>query len=123
MKRALLGLSIMLTGKATGTSRPLRKKKEADVRHAEVNVDVQTGVHVPASKSVTLAEAAEIWLEAAKLEGLERGTLLQYQGQLEAHSAGARSRETVRSRQRRRGNIRRRAPQGWYVASSQQTRS
>ena len=58
------------------------KKKEADVRHAEVNVDVQTGVHVPASKSVTLAEAAEIWLEAAKLEGLERGTLLQYQGHL-----------------------------------------
>ena len=58
------------------------KKKEADARHAEVTVDVKKGVHVAASKSVTVAKAAEIWIEACKLEGLERGTLLMYEGHL-----------------------------------------
>ena len=58
------------------------KKKEADTRHAEVNVDVKVGVHVPASKSVTVDQAGEIWIEACKLEGLERSTLLQYTGHL-----------------------------------------
>ena len=46
------------------------RKKEADARHADVNVGVRSGVHVATSKSVTVAEAADIWVKAGELTGL-----------------------------------------------------
>ena len=50
------------------------RKKDADARHAEVTVDVRKGVHVAPSKSITLREAGEKWIEAAEHE-LERTTV------------------------------------------------
>jgi integrase len=60
------------------------RKKEADARHAEVRVDVKTGVHVAPSKSITLKEAGNKWIEAAERE-LERTTIDQYRQHLKYH--------------------------------------
>ena len=38
------------------------KKKDADVRHAQVGVDVRAGVHVAPSKSVTVKHAGRVGL-------------------------------------------------------------
>ncbi|MGB6768494.1 MAG: site-specific integrase [Methyloceanibacter sp.] len=65
------------------------RKKDADAKHAEVDVSVRSGVHVAAGKSKTVAEAGEIWIDAAKLEGLERSTVEQYRGHLDKHIAPA----------------------------------
>ena len=54
------------------------KKKEADEYHAAVKVDVAKGIHTPASKSKTVAEAAADWLALVEREGRERSTLDQY---------------------------------------------
>ena len=61
------------------------RKKDADARHAEVKVDVKTGVHVAPSKSPTLKQAAESWLEVSEANGLERTTLDQYRQHLKYH--------------------------------------
>src|SRR6476660_4406612 len=61
------------------------RKKDADARHAEVDVSVRSGVQFAASKSKTIAEAGEIWVDAAKLEGLERSTVEQYRSHLDKH--------------------------------------
>jgi integrase len=61
------------------------RKKEAEARQAEVRVDVRKGIHVAHSKSITIAEAAELWIEARKLDGLERSTLRQYRSHIKHH--------------------------------------
>jgi integrase len=63
------------------------RKKDADAKHAEVSIGVRAGVHVAASKSKTVAEAGQIWVEAARLEGLERSTVEQYSAHLRLHIA------------------------------------
>ena len=60
------------------------RKKDADARHAEVKVDVKSGVHVAPSKSITLKEAGESWIKAAEGE-LERTTVDQYRQHLRFH--------------------------------------
>lgn len=54
------------------------RKKDADVFHSTVNVEVMQGIHTPDSKSLTVAEAAEQWLAFVELEGRERSTVDQY---------------------------------------------
>lgn len=61
------------------------KKKDADVRHAQVGVDVRAGVHVAPSKSVTVKHAGESWIKAAEAAGLERSTVAQYRQHLNQH--------------------------------------
>jgi integrase len=65
------------------------RKKDADAKHAEVSIGVRRGVHVAASKSKTVAEAGQIWVEAAELEGLERSTVESYSAHLRLHIAPA----------------------------------
>jgi integrase len=60
------------------------RKKDADARHAEVKVDMKAGVHVAPSKSITLKEAGDNWLETAEHE-LERTTVDQYRQHLNFH--------------------------------------
>jgi integrase len=50
-----------------------------------VTVDVAKGVHTPESRSLSVAMAAEQWLEAAALEGLERSTLDHYRTHVVRH--------------------------------------
>ena len=46
-----------------GRNRDVRKKKDADAYRATMMVYVRKGVHTAASKSITVAEAAESWLK------------------------------------------------------------
>ena len=62
-----------------------RLKKEADARHAEVTVNIGKGTHVASTKSPTVKEAGEAWIEAAEADGLERTTVDQYRQHVELH--------------------------------------
>jgi integrase len=67
------------------------KKKDAEKRHAEVTVAVDKGTHTAASKSVTVAEACESWIDRVKANGMrgrgpvERATSRQYKQHTEHH--------------------------------------
>ncbi len=56
-----------------------RRKKDADARAQYVGVEVRAGVHTPASRSITVAQAADDWIKTIELEGRERSTVKQYQ--------------------------------------------
>jgi len=58
------------------------RKKDADAFAAEVKMEKRAGVHVAPRKSPTVEEAGKLWIETAKANGLERGTVLQYEGHL-----------------------------------------
>jgi integrase len=61
------------------------KKRDADAHHAIVGVAVRTGTHTADSRSVTVAKAAELWLESCEAAGLERTTLTSYRQHAELH--------------------------------------
>jgi integrase len=54
-------------------------KKDADLYHAQVSVEVHQGIHTAPSKSPTVAEAAEKWLQRIEARKRERSTIRQYQ--------------------------------------------
>jgi hypothetical protein len=49
-----------------------KRKKEADVFHAQVGVDVRAGTYTAPSKSITVKEAAEDWIRSVALDHLLR---------------------------------------------------
>jgi integrase len=53
-------------------------KKDADAYSQQVGVDVRAGVHTAPARSITVAEAANDWINAVKLEGCEASTIAQY---------------------------------------------
>src|SRR4249920_851395 len=53
-------------------------KKAAQAALADVTVEVKRGVHTPAAASITVAQAAQLWIERGEREGLERGSLRNY---------------------------------------------
>jgi integrase len=59
------------------------RKKDADAFHAQVRVDVGKGVHVPASKSITVEAAGRGWIDSCG--DLERTTVDGYQQHLNLH--------------------------------------
>ena len=61
------------------------KKRDADAHHAIVGVAVRAGTHTADSKSVTVAKAAELWLESCEAAGLERTTIVAYRQHAELH--------------------------------------
>jgi len=61
------------------------RKKEADARWLEVGHEIREGTHTARGASITMEEAAELWIEAARLADLERSTLRQYRGHLDHH--------------------------------------
>ena len=54
------------------------RKREADLYEVQVRTEVRAGVHTPPSDSLTVEEAAAMWLAAVQLEGRERATLKRY---------------------------------------------
>jgi len=54
------------------------RKRDADAYDAEVRTAVRAGTHTAPSRSPTVAEAIEDWLERGELEQLERASLKQY---------------------------------------------
>jgi integrase len=61
------------------------KKRNADAHHAVVGVAVRTGTHTADSKSVTVAKAAELWLESCEAAGLERTSMVAYRQRADLH--------------------------------------
>jgi integrase len=63
------------------------KKRDADAHHAIVGVAVRAGTHTADSKSVTVARAAQLWLESCEAAGLERTTITAYRQHVDLHIA------------------------------------
>jgi integrase len=61
------------------------RKKDADARHATVKINVSKGIHVAASKSITVAEASKQWADVAEAEGLQRATVRTYRQHVDLH--------------------------------------
>jgi integrase len=59
------------------------RKKDADAFHAQVRVDIGKGVHVPASKSIGIAQAGANWIDSCA--DLERTTRDGYEQHLRDH--------------------------------------
>ena len=55
-----------------------KKKKDADAAREQFGVDVRQGIHTPASKSITVAKAADNWIDYITGERRERSTIAQY---------------------------------------------
>jgi len=62
-----------------------RQKKAADAFLVKARHEVSRGVHTPESTSITVAEAARLWLEKGELDRLERSTLRGYSNNVEHH--------------------------------------
>jgi integrase len=61
------------------------KKREADSYQVGLGGELRSGVHVPDSQSVTVAEAGRLWLSSCEAVGLERATLGPYRQHLDLH--------------------------------------
>jgi integrase len=53
-------------------------KKAAETWRAQTLTEIAHGTHAPVSTSITVAKAAELWLEQCRADGLERATQEQY---------------------------------------------
>jgi integrase len=70
-------------GKRKRVIKTFDRKKDADTFHAQVRVDLGKGVHVPASKSITVEKAGSNWIDSCA--DLERTTVDGYQQHLNLH--------------------------------------
>jgi integrase len=70
-----------------------KKKKEADAYHANTKVEIEQGVHVAPNASVTIAEAADLWLQSCS--GLERATVTAYKQHVDIHIVPLMGREKL----------------------------
>ena len=61
------------------------RRRDADAFHASVSTDLRSGVHVPDSQSVTIAEAGVLWLKSCDAAGLEHSTMDQYRQHFRVH--------------------------------------
>jgi integrase len=61
------------------------RKRDADDYAAKVHQDVKSGLHVAASKSITAAEAGDLWIKACEADELERATIDVYRQHLLLH--------------------------------------
>src|SRR5262249_25434585 len=66
-------------------SATFEKKKDAETYEAQAQTEVRAGIHTALGASITVAEAAENWLDWAELEGRERTTLETYRGHVTLH--------------------------------------
>jgi integrase len=60
-------------------------KKEAAAWLVNAQGEVVRGVHTAENASITVAEAAELWIGKSELENLERSTLRQYRNHVDLH--------------------------------------
>ncbi|MER8397493.1 tyrosine-type recombinase/integrase [Mesorhizobium sp. M1348] len=66
-------------------SKQFDKRKDADAYLVKVRRDLQLGVHVADSASITIKEAAKLWLERCDAKGLERSTRTAYAEHVNIH--------------------------------------
>ena len=83
--RRKLGSSITVDQHGDRHLKTFAKKRDADAHHAIVGAAVRAGTHTADSRSVTVAKAAELWLESCDAAGLERTTVTAYRQHAELH--------------------------------------
>jgi len=66
-------------------SKQFDRKKEAEAWLINASWEVKQGTHTPDSKSITVAAAAQIWLDQAAREGLEPTTIAAYEQHVRLH--------------------------------------
>ena len=54
------------------------RKKDADAWSTQTGWEVSKGIHTPDSQSITVAAAADLWIERVEADDRERGTIDQY---------------------------------------------
>src|SRR5215471_10683713 len=62
-----------------------RSRKDAKAFLVLTEGEIVRGVHSPESTSITVAEAARLWLKRGELEQLERSTMRQYRNHVDHH--------------------------------------
>jgi len=72
-------------GSGARRSRQFQMKKDADAFLVKARSEVAQGIHAPDSTSITIAEAAALWLARGVSEGLEQSTLDSYGQHVELH--------------------------------------
>jgi integrase len=60
-------------------------KREADAWLVQARAQVAAGIHTPDSASITVSEAADLWLARCTRDGLEATTIRQYKAHVEIH--------------------------------------
>jgi integrase len=60
-------------------------RKAADSWLVAARHEISHGIHTPASTSITVAEAGDLWIEQGETDGLERSTLRQRRQHLDLH--------------------------------------
>lgn len=65
--------------------RQFTTKREADAFHAKARTEVAAGVHTPDSASITVREAADLWIARCERDALELTTILAYRQHVDLH--------------------------------------
>ncbi len=83
------GLAVWLVDYRDGSgkrrARQFNTKREADSFNTKVRGELATGTHTADSASITVHEAATLWVARCEREGLEAATLLDYRQHLKLH--------------------------------------
>jgi integrase len=61
------------------------RKKDAEAYMHQTGIDIGHGTHVASSQSITVEQAARLWLEACETNQLERATLSRYRNYVYKH--------------------------------------
>ena len=67
--------------------RTFAQKKKADAFHSKVMVDINAGTHVAIDGDLTVADAADKWINGVAAEGRERSTIRMYRLHVKTHIA------------------------------------
>jgi integrase len=73
------------TGKLKRHIRTFEKKGDAIAERKKIETEIDKGIHTPERESITVAEAGELWIKQAEMDGLERSTVRQYRQHLNLH--------------------------------------
>ena len=66
-------------------TRQFDKRRDADAFRIKAESEVASGSHTADSVSVTIAEAADLWVRTAEQKGCERSTTKQYREWVDLH--------------------------------------
>jgi integrase len=72
-------------GAGNRRSKQFERKKDADAWLTNAAWEVSKGLHVADSQSVTVKDAADLWVKAAEANDRERGTIEQYKALRDLH--------------------------------------
>lgn len=84
-KRGVAWVCDYRDGAGIRRSRQFATKAEATAFAAKSKIEIISGIHTPDAASITVAEAAQLWLARARREGLEPATVFGYREHVDLH--------------------------------------